>query len=166
MAFYKVTDKELLLKIDCFMDKRDDFFNKVKDFVKIVGLENYSISNNLYFGASLSFVGVECSKEGDIDLSKWKKSKVKNQPYFKLLPRKTNKEFSRLWDENYPKGIFHYDTLMSLIINEKYCPFQKGGLGLKHKKGEYFIFDTDHYTVKDGIQEILSSEYKAIHGED
>ncbi|MBF6918458.1 hypothetical protein HN258_15085 [Acinetobacter baumannii] len=162
MAFYKITDAELLAKIDAIMEERNEFIAKIREFVKLVGLKDYSISHNLYFGISLSYVGIHNSKESEIDLTKWKKSKVKNQPYFRLLPRKSNKEFHKLWSENYPKGTFHYDNLVKLIIQEDYCPFTKGGLGISWKKGKTFCFETNSYTPVAEAIEILTSEYKEL----
>lgn len=34
---------------------------------------------------------------------------------------------------------------------------------MKFKLGKYFAFESDSYTIKEGITEILSSEYKNIH---
>lgn len=162
MAFYKITDAELLQKIDAIMDKRSKFFKEIKDFVELMGLKHYSASNNLYFGCRLSFVGIPASQESEIDLTKWKKSKVKGQPYLRLLPRKSNKEFHQLWMDNYPSGEFQYDPLLKLIIQEKYCPFTKGGLGISWRKGKVFCFDTNNYTPVSEAIEILTSEYNEL----
>ena len=62
MAFYKITDKALFAKVDAFMQEESAFIKQVKDFVTLVGLEDYSMKRSLYFGASLSFVGVPVSK--------------------------------------------------------------------------------------------------------
>ncbi len=162
MAFYKITDKALFAKVDAFMQEESAFIKQVKDFVTLVGLEDYSMKRSLYFGASLSFVGVPVSKEAEIDLSKWKKSKLKSKPYLRLLPRKTNKEFYKLWTDNFPSIEFSYKPLLKLIIQEEYCPFTKGSLGISWKKGTYFCFDTDKYTPAMGAVEILTSEYNEL----
>lgn len=162
MAFYKITDAELLQKIDLIMDKRNAFLQKIEDFSKLMGLEHYSVSHDLYFGIHLSFVGIPVSKESEIDLTKWKKSKVKNQPYFSLHPRKMNKEFHKFWKDNYPGGEFSYDPLLKLIIQEKYCPFTKGGLGISWHKGKVLCFKTDEYIPVPEAIEILTSEYNEL----
>lgn len=162
MAFYKITDAELLQKIDLIMDERNAFLKKIIDFSKLMGLKHYSVSHSLYFGIRLSFVGIPVSNESEIDLVKWKKSKVKGQPYFSLHPRKMNKEFHKFWMDNYPTGEFHYDPLLKLIIQEKYCPFTKGSLEISWHKGKVFCFETNKYTPVSEAIEILTSEYNEL----
>ena len=169
MAFYKITDAELLAKIDAIMEERSQFLAKIEGFVKLVGLNHCSYSNHLYFGLSLSHVAIPENEESQIDLTKWKKSKAKGLPYIRLLPRKSNKEFYKLWTENYPNDTFSYRELLKLIITEDYCPFTKGGLGYSYKKGRPFCFETDKYTPVAGAVEILTIEYdeltKSVKGE-
>lgn len=163
MAFYQVTDPALFQKINEILEARDKLFDEIKDFTKLVGCKSYSVSDHLYFGISFTSVGVENKDLDSIDKKKWKLRKSDNPNYTQLLPRKTNKEFYNLYESNLPKDHFCYSPLLSLLIEEDYCPFIKGGIGMKYKTGKYFAFESNVYTVKEGITEILASEYKNIH---
>ena len=163
MAFYQVTDPELLQKVNEILEVRDNLINEIKDFTKVVGCKSYSIHDHFYFGVNFASVGVENKDLDSIDKKKWKLKKSDNPNYTQLVPRKTNKEFYNLYESNLPKDHFSYTPLLSLLIEEDYCPFTKGGIGIKFKRGKYFAFESDAYTIKEGITEILASEYKNIH---
>lgn len=163
MAFYQVTDPALLQKVNEILEVREKLINEIKDFTKLVGCKSYSVSDHFYSGISFTSVGVENKDLDSVDKKKWKFKKSDNPNYTVLLPRKTNKEFYDLYESNIPKDHFSYTPLQSLLIEEDYCPFTKGGIGMKFKLGKYFVFTSDTYTIKEGITEILSSEYKNIH---
>ena len=65
-------------------------------------------------------------------------------------------------ENNRQNAEFSYKPLLKLIIQEEYCPFTKGSLGISWKKGTYFCFDTDKYTPAMGAVEILTSEYNEL----
>lgn len=163
MAFYQITDPVLFQKVNEILEVREKLVNEIKDFTKLVGCENFSISDHFYFGVNFASVGVENKALDSVDTKKWKLKKSDNSNYTQLLPRKGNKEFYNLYENNVPKDHFSYTPLLSLLIEEDYCPFTKGGIGIKFKLGKYFVFESDTYTIKEGITEILSSEYKNIH---
>lgn len=163
MAFYQVTDPELLQKVSEILEVREKLINEISDFAKLLECKSYSIHDHFYFGVSFTSLGVENKDLASIDTKKWKLKKSDNPAYQILLPRKINKEFYNLYETNVPKDHFSYAPLFSLLIEEDYCPFTKGGIGIKFNLGKYFAFESDNYTIKEGITEILSSEYKNIH---
>lgn len=153
-SYYKITDTETLTKIDAFMEKRDEFYKKVKALCDHFGFERHLTHESIQNG--IRFINMSVHPKDDvIDKNLWKTSKHRSG-YLNVLPRATAKEHKAEYEAMLPKSM-SYDELSKLILNIDVMPWSKA-YGYKYKKGEFFMFETS-LKVASVATEILGSEY-------
>lgn len=167
MAYFQIVDADLMQQVEAQLAERDALQERIEKFAKLIGVKSYNMENSLFSGLYLVAVGVQRCDEKDVDLTKWRKVKTLDPDYLQLVPRKSNKQFAKLYEDNFPKEQFSYWPMLKMILkNNDYCPFTKGGIGLFYAPGKYVILDTTApYEFAPGIKEITESEYFSIRAE-
>ena len=153
--FYKIECKETLSKIDAFFEKHSAIYNQIKLMGEKYGFDSHITSDSPRFG-EVRFHNFAIEVGTDFDKTLWKTSKCRKGGYLNIMPRASAKKHKAEYDSLRPKAL-KYDELEKLIIAEGQDTFFSS-YGYRHKKGEYFMFETS-LKVNEKAIEIVGSEY-------
>ena len=157
MAFYKITDKALLEKINGFFDELNQIKKDIEKFVEQYGFEDWVLRDTITYGFELT--GILIKHDQVIDQTKWKTSPFDAEHRI-VSPRRSNRSFYKEWLSNSPIMKVSYQPLIELIITEDIRKAYATSINWTNR--DCFLFETKYAVVPEAI-EILTSEYNALN---
>lgn len=156
MAFYKITDQEIIAKVTEYRDLRISILDKMRQLATKYGFESACYADHRELGLWLAGFVIKDTKE--LDNSKWKWF-VRKDGYFQVSPKKSNRKFYKELKDEYEYLVdtpFRYDEQLKLLDKVNW-------LAVKdiYFADDAIFFETDFLlsNTHDYVQEILSSEF-------
>jgi hypothetical protein len=167
MPFYKVTDEEVMKKVDDFFDQRERYLADIHSFKSDMGLTAENLMDNLYFGIVLNELGVYAHQfeNEEVDSKVWcRLHRGKFKKFVALKPRANQTELLEKWNAFFNKEAFSYAPLSQLLLQEKVCILTRSSPTFYYVKGFPLLIKNTEYTLTVSHQEVTEEEAKHFFG--